>query len=196
MKPNHDKTATFDWLVFVFMKKEIWKEVKGYNGIYFVSNLGKVKSIDHYLEGRLGSGKQTGRILKHQKCYKGYLRVSLCKNKIKFTTGVHRLVAIAFIPNTKNKPQVNHINGIKTDNRVDNLEWCTNAENQIHAVKNNLTNPNNCEKHHNSKLTNEQVRTARRMHELGWSNKLLSKHYNITATAMSNILRRKTYINL
>jgi len=175
---------------------EIWKEIDGYNGIYFVSNLGKVKSIDHYCSGRIGSGKQNGRLLKPQKCYKGYLRISLSNNKKVFTTGAHRLVALAFIPNPLNKPQVNHINGIKTDNRVENLEWCTNSENQIHAVKNKLHNPNLAEKHHNSKLSNDEVKTARRMFELGWNNLILAKHYNVSQTAMSKILRNKTYINI
>ena len=91
---------------------EIWKVVSGYNGVYFVSNIGNVKSITHYCKGRLGSGRQNGRILKLQKCYKGYLRVTLSLNKTRFTTGVHRLVAQSFIPNTENKPLVNHINGI------------------------------------------------------------------------------------
>jgi transcriptional regulator of met regulon len=175
---------------------EVWKEIDGYAGVYFVSNYGNVKSIDHFLEGRLGSGKQNGRILKQQICVKGYSRVSLSNNSKKFTTGAHRLVALSFIPNPENKPQVNHINGIKTDNRVENLEWCTNSENQLHAVKNKLTNPPTGEKHHLSKLRNEDVIKARACFEIGFSNKELAKDYGVSQTAMSKILRRITYINI
>lgn len=175
---------------------EIYKDVLCYDGVYQVSNLGTVKSLDHYCEGRLGSGKQSGRILKLQKCYKGYLRVSLSKNKKVFTTGAHRLVAIAFIANPENKTQVNHINGIKTDNRVENLEWCTNKENIIHAVKNKLNKPNLGEKHHNSKLTNKQVSNVRALFRIGFKNYELAKDYGVSQTAMSKILRNETYINI
>lgn len=175
---------------------EIWKEIDGYNGIYFVSNLGSVKSVDHFLHGRTGSGKQTGRVLKQHKSSKGYLQVSLSLNKVKFHTGAHRLVALSFIPNPLNLPQVNHIDGIKTNNFVDNLEWVTNKENQIHAVKNGLINPNYCDKHHMSKLSNNDVIKARELHKSGITNIELSKIYKVSATAMSNILRNKTYINI
>lgn len=177
-------------------KKEIWKEVDGYNGIYFVSNTGKVKSIDHYCKGRVGSGKQIGRTLKQSVSHKGYLRVSLSLNKVRFNTGAHILVAKAFVPNPENKPQVNHKNGIKTDNYPDNLEWCTNKENQIHAVKNNLVKHNYCEKHHMSKLSNKDVEKARYRFTIVISNKQLSEEYGVSQTAMSKILRNKTYINI
>lgn len=178
-----------------FFIMEIWKEIDGYNGVYFVSNLGQVKSIDHYCSNRTGSGKQTGRVFKIQVSYKGYLRVALSKNKKKFHTSVHRLIAKAFIPNPENKPQVNHINGIKSDNRIENLEWCTNGENMTHAFKNNLVNLNYGEKHHNSKLSNDDVLRVRKLHSLGFTCKSLAEDYNVSQTAMSKILRNITYKN-
>ncbi len=103
--------------------KEIWKDIEGYEGLYQISNLGNVKSLKNNI------------ILKPSKNSKGYLQVFLWKNGSGKLLRIHRLVAKAFIPNFDDKPQVNHIDGNKQNNRVNNLEWVTNSENQKHAFK-------------------------------------------------------------
>lgn len=174
---------------------EIWKDVPGYKGIYMVSNLGTVKSNDHLVLGK-NNRLQKGRVLKLTKSYKGYMRVSLSNKGKKFTTGAHRLVALAFIEKIKGKNQVNHINGIKSDNRLENLEWCTNSENQIHAINKGLTSRKTGEENHNSKLSNKDVKKVRVLNSLGWTNKQLANDYGVSDAAMSKILRKKTYINI
>ena len=103
---------------------EIWKDIENYEGVYQVSALGRVKS------------SYTNSILKGCKTSNGYLRVDLCKNGIASTKKIHRLVAQAFIPNTENKPEVNHIDENKTNNMVSNLEWMTSKENCNHGTRN------------------------------------------------------------
>lgn len=112
--------------------QEIWKDIPGYESIYQVSNFGNVKSLQ--------SGNHHSKIkILTPICADGrYLRVTLYKQKKPKYFPVHRLVAMAFIPNPENKPQVNHINGNKKDNRVENLEWCTSSENNLHAYKSGI----------------------------------------------------------
>lgn len=119
------------------MENEIWKPVRGYEGLYEVSNRGNVRSIGHYGRTSRGNGLHyfEGRVLSIGKSGGGYSQVQLCKNgrKCKF---VHRLVAEAFISNPDNLPQVNHINENINDNRVENLEWCTALYNANYGTRN------------------------------------------------------------
>lgn len=106
------------------MEQEIWKEIKGFDGNYSASTKGRVKS-----NGLLKGKNSKVRILKTEMSKKGYLRVGLTKDGKQKKYLVHRLVAIAFLDNPNNLPEVNHRNEIKTDNRVENLEWMSRRDN-------------------------------------------------------------------
>lgn len=115
---------------------EIWKDIKGYEGLYQVSNLGRVRGVEKLVRSKHSSIKTVKARLLNSSSYKsGYKYVTLSSGGFRRKHKIHRLVATAFIPNTQNKREVNHLNGIKSDNRRDNLEWCTSSENQKHAFK-------------------------------------------------------------
>lgn len=123
------------------VRSEEWKPVSGYEGIYEISSLCRIRSLDrkHKLSGPKGGIRGVkGKLCRGVLNANGYRVVALC-GKIK---PIHRIFAEHFIPNPMNKPFINHINGIKTDNRIENLEWCTVGENNRHAIATGLRRSN------------------------------------------------------
>ena len=173
--------------IHVLPKLEVWKDIKDYEGIYQVSNFGNVKSL-----GNEFSRKE--RLLKLSPQSKGYLTVVLQKNSTRRMVLVHRLVAHYFIPNIDNKPQVNHINGIKTDNRVENLEWVLHRENLDHAIKNNLVLKG--EKNRNSKLKDVDVIKIHSLLQKGITTKELSETYNVSYSTIDGIRTNRYWKHL
>jgi hypothetical protein len=130
---------------YSFAMDEIWKSIQGYEGFYEVSTFGRVKKLaqkntNHAVLGRC-KRLEKDLVLKLSNNTNVYVRVGLYKNSKTKSYLVHRLVAQAFLPNTESKRCVNHINGVKTDNIVENLEWCTYSENTQHAKKMGLLAP-------------------------------------------------------
>ena len=121
---------------------EIWKDIEGYEGLYRVSNLGRIKSLDRMVWGGKAYYFKKGRILKQTIKIKktGYKSkvIGLSKNGNHKTFRAHRIVAKAFIKNINNKPDINHIDGNSINNNVTNLEWCTPKENTFHAITHGL----------------------------------------------------------
>lgn len=118
---------------------EQWKDIKGYKGLYQVSNLGNVKSLDRIVHTKTGNQKWKSKVIS-KSIFGLYYGFNICKNGKKKKIHFHRLVAQAFLPNPNNKKEVNHINGDKLDNRVENLEWVTRQENAKHAYDTGLIN--------------------------------------------------------
>jgi len=118
---------------------EEWKNIRGYTGFYQVSNFGKIKSVSRIIkknDGKILTLKE--RVLRQSLNTKGYPYINLCRNCICISKTIHIIVARAFVSNPKRKPQVNHKDGNKLNNNDWNLEWNTNKENSIHAIKNKL----------------------------------------------------------
>lgn len=164
---------------------EIWRDIDGYDGLYQVSNLGRVKSFKY----------KTPRITKGAVGIRGYLYVNLYRGGKCKHAYVHRLVAKAFIPNSDNKPQVNHINGDKSDNRVVNLEWCTPSENVQHAFDAGLISALRGENNPRAKLTNEQARYVRDNPD-GLTQQELADKFGIDPSTISDIQCGITYVTV
>lgn len=124
--------------------REVWRDVKNYEGYYEVSNLGRVRSLAKTIKIKNKYGSRYNRrynrqlILKTKSNKQGYLSVFLTKKGLYKCFRVNRLVAEVFIDNPESKPQAHHVNGIKADNRADNLQWMTRSENGKNAVINGL----------------------------------------------------------
>lgn len=164
--------------------EEIWKDVIGYEGLYQVSNLGRIKSLP-----RNGTVKNTIILRTDGKLYDV---VRLRKNDIPKPFLVHRLVAIAFIPNQLNKPCVNHIDGIKHNNMLSNLEWVTRSENEKHA---HVTGLKDFKKDKNpARKINSEIAEKIRLKALsGLTQRSIAKEYGITQSTVCNIINRKLW---
>ena len=180
---------------------ETWKNVIGYETFYQVSNFGNVRSLDRIVNKPNGvSYMRKGKLCVQSKSNLGYLTVGFTVNNVKVNKYVHRLVAETFITNWSNHPQVNHIDCDKTNNRMYNLEWCTNSQNQIHATKNGLNKLHlhrvaySGEKNGRSLLTKEQVLEIKQKHiPYKYSAKKLSKEYNVSESCITHILNNTSW---
>lgn len=174
--------------------KEIWRSIKGYEGLYEVSNLGRVKSLKRRVATTSRNGKIFSIVINEKILKPGYNRnyyqVHLCKSGKYPLYEVARLVATAFILNNQNKPQVNHIDGDKLNNKANNLEWCTISENRLHAYKTGLQ----CamgEKNGQAKLKESDVREIRSLFEFRKvTSIILAKKYNVSPSCIKAIIRR------
>jgi hypothetical protein len=168
---------------------EVWKDINGYKSKYQISNLGNVKSLSRFINNGIGGYISKERILKLAPDRVGYSTVTLMNGNRK-QAKVHRLVAEHFIDNAESKLCVNHINFIKSDNRVENLEWCTHKENAQHSISNNKFSMGN--RHYNTKITDEQVLEIRHLHSADLKTyEELAELYNTNCRYIKAIVKRR-----
>ena len=170
------------------MKKEIWKQVRWYKNCYLVSSLGKIKRIGK------GQGVVLGRILKQYPDKDGYKTVVLTKNCIQRMKKVHHLVLQSFVAEKRKGRQTNHKNGIKSDNRAENLEWVTGKENIQHSYENGF-HPRG-EDHWASKLKNHQVLEIRKRTKAGEVHQDIANFFGICRQLVSEIGQGKRWKHL
>ena len=183
--------------------KETWKWCDGFKGFYKVSSLGRIKSIDRKFIRKNGRPLTIkGKLLKTLPNHRGYPRVSLCKNGKSFWRSVHSLVARAFLtqPNGtiaagRKNYCVNHKNGDKTNNTVENLEYVTNNQNLEHSRRTGLLDVTG-EKNGRSQLIEENIVAIRKEYNQGLTQMQLAKKYGINQTNISRIIRRKTWSHI
>lgn len=157
---------------------EEWRSVVGMEKFYEISSLGRIKS-------KHSIGRNPGGILSPTPNKKGYLRARLVLHGKSFTKVVHRLVLEAFVgPQPSSIHESNHKNGIKNDNRLENLEWLTPKENNAHSVQNGFWHPNIGEAHGRARLSENDVQEIRRLLALGHSCNRLGKAYGVSHTAI------------
>lgn len=159
-------------------------DIKDYEGKYYILNNG---NIFNYPNATRKKSKQ----LKPFKLKSGYLVIELCKNGKRKKHLIHRLVAAAYLCNFENKTEVNHINGIKNDNRVENLEWCTRSENQKHAIKLGLRSAKGI-KNSQSKLTELDVLQIRKLYKKEPLKKI-AEMFNISISNVCSIGKKNTW---
>lgn len=171
---------------------EIWKPIDGYEDEYAVSNLGRVKRLKKSSNRR---SYPAGTILKPRKQKNNYVTINLSNGLLRKTYYIHRLVAVAFIGKIPIKHEVNHINSIRDDNRLCNLEYVTRSGNNLHAYHKNgrLSYPSYGEDNYNWKVTDIEVMEIREKHAQGVSYAKLGRDYLCHWTSIRSIVKRETH---
>lgn len=168
---------------------EVWKDIIGYEGLYQVSNFGRVKSLQRKASGRKNIVNE--RMLKPQ--FNGeYYHFGISKNGIQKIVLIHRIVASHFIPNPENKPEVNHLNGDKSCNEDWNLAWATEKENCKHA-REVLNKKPGTGIWNQRKLTEAMVVDILAMYNTGSSQVEIAKNYNITKRNINDVIKRRIW---
>ena len=177
------------------LQNEVWKPVKGFEGFYEVSNLGQVKTVERTILRKTALGKFSEYVVKEaiKKPYQnkiGYVTIAIVKENKTITTYLHRIIAEAFVERVSELDNVvNHINGIKNDNRIENLEWVTSSINNIHALDTGLRNTR-------GSMSLEFVNSVLELRKKGLINSEIANQLKTTEAIVQGITSGKTYKRL
>lgn len=178
--------------------KEIWKDIPGFEGLYQISNLGRLKKLSTPIHSRSANGNPFIRYSK-EKIYlgsldnHGYYRTTLTKNRTRYERKVHRLVLLTFVG--ANALDCNHKNYNRSDNRLENLEYCTRAENNYHRDLKEGARDNQCKGSlvHSAKLENKDILKIFKLRKNGLTHKMIGVKLGVSRRAIGNILKRKIW---
>jgi len=172
--------------------EEIWKDIPSYEGIYQISNIGRVRNLEYYIIESTGKRRKRRARIISNKLPEGaeYYQVILFKNKKSKLWRIHRLVAIAFISNPENLREINHKDHNKLNNSVDNLEWCSHSYNNFQSVEFHEKYGENL---YNAKLTEEDVRNIRKRLDEKEPSSILSVDYKVSKTTIDRIRQNKIW---
>jgi len=180
---------------------ESWKDIPGYENIYQISSFGNVKSLERYKQGPRNTIRLVKERILKPKNNKGYLAIHLRTGKNLYPS-IHTLVAKAFIKNESNKNTVNHINGVKSSNNIANLEWATESEQMVHAIKTGLYTPPDISKytkkgseHPNSKINENDVQKIKDLKNSGNTYKSIAKEFNLGISQVFRICKNQSRVN-
>lgn len=177
------------------MNKETWKDIKGYEGLYSISTNGRVKRLAR--DRIIATGVNKPLKEKEIKTFEGklgYIHVNLWKNGKMKQHRIHRLIMLAHTKKPKDKNVINHIDGDKTNNKLQNLEWCTYKENTIHAYKTGLAKGKKGIENSQGRLTNEEVISMRKLYSTGnYTQKEIGEIYGISRRHAGDIVNEKRW---
>lgn len=172
----------------IMIPYEFWRDIDGYEGVYQISNFGRIKSIER--------GNRKEKILKPSPNTHGYLKVTLSRFNVKKDCIIHQYVATYFVENPYFLSQINHKDGDKRNNFYGNLEWCTQSENTKHAYNNRLILHRVGEGIINSKLTDDQICEIRKYRSDGLKLIDISKKFGVSISTISMICNRKIWTHI
>lgn len=172
-----------------FLEGEIWKDIPNYNGLYMVSNFGRIKSLKRKYVTREW-------LLTPSNDSSGYPQIVLVSNRVCSTTKIHTIVAVVFIGDRPIAHEINHINGVKEDNRVENLEYVTKTENLKHSFRIGLSNQK-ADKHHGRKLHSSQVFEIHNKYKPNiYTRKMLADEYGVSVATIKKIINKTNWSSI